>query len=260
VLSPELVAQASAAWLWYPDDATVVDTDDYLLVRWPSYFASAPEVIRFSPRGDVAATLDEVLGRARAWDVDALICWVKLDAPAGYEELLQRRGATPEETVDVFARDLARGVPDLAPPDDLRVAWRHDLRTSRDCAAVSVAAFEEGAVPDDETLLRLAREAEADRLAGRGGEVIVYDGDTAIGTGGLTMAGTTARLWGAGVLPEARGRGAYRAVLAARLDYAVAHGATLALVKGRVKTSGPILRRAGFEAFGQERSYRLPLM
>jgi GNAT superfamily N-acetyltransferase len=68
-----------------------------------------------------------------------------------------------------------------------------------------------------------------------------------------------ARLWGGGVVPEARGRGAYRAVLDARLRYAVDHGATLALVKGRVETSGPILRRAGFAAYGQERAYLLSL-
>ncbi len=32
---------------------------------------------------------------------------------------------------------------------------------------------------------------------------------------------------------------------------------TMALVKGRVQTSGPILRRAGFGVYGQERSYRI---
>ena len=32
----------------------------------------------------------------------------------------------------------------------------------------------------------------------------------------------------------------------------------LALVKGRVETSGPILRRAGFTAYGDERCYRWP--
>ena len=33
----------------------------------------------------------------------------------------------------------------------------------------------------------------------------------------------------------------------------------MALVKGRVETSGPILRRAGFGVYGQERAYRMPL-
>ena len=31
----------------------------------------------------------------------------------------------------------------------------------------------------------------------------------------------------------------------------------MALVKGRVETSAPILRRAGFAAYGEERAYRV---
>ena len=38
-----------------------------------------------------------------------------------------------------------------------------------------------------------------------------------------------------------------------------AHGATLALVKGRAETSGPILLRAGFAEYDEERCYWLPL-
>ncbi|HEY1118443.1 MAG TPA: GNAT family N-acetyltransferase, partial [Acidimicrobiales bacterium] len=90
---------------------------------------------------------------------------------------------------------------------------------------------------------------------GGGGAVVAYLDDRPVGSGGLTVAGRDARLWGGGVLPETRGRGVYRALLAARLDYARDVGAELAIVKGRVETSGPILRRAGFEGFGQERSY-----
>jgi hypothetical protein len=61
------------------------------------------------------------------------------------------------------------------------------------------------------------------------------------------------------VVPAARGQGVYRAVLDARLSYAVTHGATIALVKGNVATSGPILRKAGFTSFGQEPIYDIPL-
>jgi hypothetical protein len=61
------------------------------------------------------------------------------------------------------------------------------------------------------------------------------------------------------VIPEARGQGIYRAVLGARLSYAAGHGASMVLVKGKVDTSGPILRRAGFAAFGQEIVYWVPL-
>ncbi len=54
-------------------------------------------------------------------------------------------------------------------------------------------------------------------------------------------------------------RGAYRAVLAERLRLARAHGAALALTKGRVETSCPILLRAGFTDYGEERCYWLSL-
>jgi GNAT superfamily N-acetyltransferase len=80
-----------------------------------------------------------------------------------------------------------------------------------------------------------------------------------VGTAGVTVAGPDARLWGGGVLPEARDRGVYRALLAARLEYAVERQCEIAIVKGRVDTSGPILRRAGFSAYGTERSYLLDL-
>ncbi|MEW1974492.1 MULTISPECIES: hypothetical protein [Microbacterium] len=56
---------------------------------------------------------------------------------------------------------------------------------------------------------------------------------------------------------SARGRGAYRAVLAERLRASAELGATTAIVKGRIATSAPILTRVGFERFGDERAYRL---
>ncbi len=71
--------------------------------------------------------------------------------------------------------------------------------------------------------------------------------------------GLVARLWGAGTLPRFRGRGAYRALLAERMRVARGYGATLALVKGKVDTSGPILRRAGFTPYGEERAYCVPV-
>jgi GNAT superfamily N-acetyltransferase len=77
-----------------------------------------------------------------------------------------------------------------------------------------------------------------------------------VGTAGSTLAGSAVRLWGAGVLEPARGRGVYRAMLAARLRWALEEGASMALVKGRTVTSAPVLRRAGFASYGQERCWQ----
>ncbi len=75
-------------------------------------------------------------------------------------------------------------------------------------------------------------------------------------TGGMTLVDDVARLWAGVTLPEFRGRGGYRAVLAERLRVARERGATMGLVKGRVETSAPILRRLGFDVFDDERAYR----
>lgn len=258
-VTPAEVAAASAAWNWFPDDAVTVDTDAYLLVRWPDYYLAAPTVIRFDSDAEVPATLDEAADHARGWGADALLVWVKLDAPADLEPELQRRGGVLDETVDVFALDLTSGAADLAVPGDLAVRWQVDEATTRDALEVGVAAFGEGSVPDDDRVRELAAQAADDFAAGRGASALAYLDDRPVAAGGLSMVDRVARLWGGGVVPDARGRGAYRAVLAARLAHAVAHGSTVALVKGRVETSGPILRRAGFEVFGQERSYVVAL-
>ena len=55
-------------------------------------------------------------------------------------------------------------------------------------------------------------------------------------------------------MPEARGTGVYRAVLDHRLRAGRGLGCRVALVKGRVDTSAPVLRRAGFATYGEERA------
>jgi GNAT superfamily N-acetyltransferase len=84
-------------------------------------------------------------------------------------------------------------------------------------------------------------------------------GGQPVSTGGCTLRGEVAHLWGAVTLREHRRRGCYRAVLAERLRLAQAHGATLALVKGRPETSGPILLRAGFADCDTERCFWLSI-
>jgi hypothetical protein len=79
------------------------------------------------------------------------------------------------------------------------------------------------------------------------------------GAGGCTLAGEVAQLWGAITLPASRGRGSYRAVLAERLRLAREHGGTMGLAKRRILNSGPILLRAGFAGYREERCYWLPI-
>jgi len=263
-VTPDEVAAASAAWLWFPDDATTYSTEELLVVRWPDYFGVPPTLMQLAAHGpdvedDVDRLLAEAAQRVQTWGMSELVVRVGVDAPAALVETLEDLDATVVETVDVFALDLDGPVPDLAPAADVEVRWALDEPTTRDHLLVGIAAFEEGELPDEERLRELAEETALAHREGSGSAVVAYLDGAAVGSGGLTLADGVARLWGAGVVPDARGRGVYRSVLTARLQYAVAHDASFALVKGRVESSGPILRRAGFAPYGQERDYRLSL-
>ena len=72
------------------------------------------------------------------------------------------------------------------------------------------------------------------------------------GAGGATSATRGLLIWGGATAEWARGRGAYRALVRARWDEAVARG-TPALTVGANASSGPILTRLGFEKVVQFR-------
>ncbi len=257
-LSPASVVAASNAWSWIPDTAVTAETGEYLLVRFPDYFEHQLELVRFSPAGPVPDAVAAVLDRARQFGLPELYWMVRLDSPPGVAELLGG-GATVDETVDVLALDLRGGAPALpAPACDVSVRWATDVATARDGSLVGAGVFGGSVPPQD----RLARNAERDSAAvpaGEGGLAVAYLDGAPVGSGGVSLVDGVARLWGGAVLASARGQGVYRALLAARLSYGAAHGTSMALVKGRVETSAPILRRAGFAAYGRERIYRVPL-
>ena len=262
-LSADEVVAASNAWTWIPDNAVTAATEEYLLVRFPDYFEHPLELLRFTPSGQSAAALatavETVLERAREFGLPDLYWWVKLDSPPEVADLLRARGATVDETLDVLAVDLRPGTPEILPPGrDVELRWATEVATHRDGTQVGVAVFG-GSMPPEERLAEEARRDRATVKAGDGGMVVAYVDGAAVGSAGVAMADGVARLWAGAVLEPARGQGVYRAVLGARLNYGAHHGATMGLVKGRVDTSGPILRQAGFAAYGQEIMYRVPL-
>jgi GNAT superfamily N-acetyltransferase len=262
-LSADKVVAASNAWVWVPDNATTESTEEYLLVRFPDYFDHPLELLRFNPAeapaAGLAGAVETVLDRARQFGLPALYWWVKLDSPPEVADLLRARGAVVDETLDVLAVDLRRGPPELLPPvKEVTLRWATEVTTHRDGTQVGVTVFG-GSMPPQERLAEEAKRDGATVRAGDGGMVVAYVDGAPVGSAGIAMTEGVARLWGGAVLEAARGRGVYRALLGSRLTYGAAHGATMGLVKGRVDTSGPILRQAGFNVYGQEISYRVPL-
>ena len=134
-----------------------------------------------------------------------------------------------------------------------------DERTFRAASAVSVQGWG-GVEPDETEIARQLKEVLQDLAAWSTFRVVAIVDDEPVSTGSCTLTGEVALLWGAITLPAARGHGSYRAVLAERLRLAREHGATLVMAKGRALASGPILLRAGFTDFGEERCFWLPVI
>lgn len=253
------VLDAAARWSWVPEGSRVAE-GELTIIQRPAWVGGHVAVER-TPRGRAAAQLvDEAVAVAREWG-DVALEWALADRddPTVAAEL-EARGATVIERLDVLARPLpADPAPSAPGVSTRRVASREDVIA---IGAINAAVWG-NALPSEERIAQVLEEERRGAADGTGFRVLAtLDGDV-VSTGGVTLApgprGTVARLWGAATLEGARGRGAYLAVLAERLRLSAEHGATLALVKGRIATSAPILARAGFRRVGGERRFRLPL-
>jgi len=165
-----------------------------------------------------------------------------------------RTARPPGEIIDEVAA-LVRGwgLPGVA------VELVSDERTFRAASAVSVQGWE-SVEPDQAEIARQLKETLRDLATWSSFRVVAFADGEPVSTGGCTLTGEIALLWGAITLPASRGHGSYRALLAERLRLAREHGATLAMAKGRALPSGPILLRAGFTDYGEERCFWLPVV
>jgi hypothetical protein len=258
------VLAASDAWSWVPDEARVHRTDELLVVAYPDYVGTPTVARSLGNVQEAAALVDEAHEVARAFGRDRV--WWNVTGsrgPEGLEDELLSRGGEVVQRMDVLALPLGDGAPDLGVPDlgvPQGVTTRRvvDAESLREALEVSRVAFDDPPVTDDmvaDHLAEVRRTVETDA----GARVVAYVDGRPGSTGGFTLAGDVARLWGGGTHPDLRGRGAYRTALAARLQLAAGMGATLALTHGRVDTSSPILQRLGFTRYGEQRQLVLDL-
>lgn len=264
--TPQRVLDAAAGMEWVPEGAIEVRTGDYRLVRYPDAGLDptfhAAQVTWSRTVRPLDEVIDEVAAHVRGWHLPGVAWWVSAESqPASTDEVLRARGAELIDAVQVLARELGGGLPQLDVPPDVIVELVRDERTFRAASAVTVQgqAGWGGGEPEAAEIARQLDEAITDLATWSRFRVLALVDKEPVSVGGCTLAGEVARLWGAVTLPASRGRGAYRAVLAERLRLARDHGATLALVEGRSMRTGPTLLRAGFADYGEERCYWLPI-
>jgi GNAT superfamily N-acetyltransferase len=211
------------------------------------------------PAQDVAAVIEKAHAIVRGWGRDQ-VWWVVSDVgpSAEVEQELRRRGAVATERSDILAIPLAGEVPDLDVPERIVVRPVTDEQALRDALGVEADAFDWPS-PTVEQIRDGLAELRSGLATGSGGRFVAYLEGQPAGTGGWGRAGEVLRLWGAGTTKSARGQGAYRAVLDARLRLARELGCTLGLTHGRVDTSSPILQKVGFTRYGEQRTLRIGL-
>lgn len=249
------ILRASAAWVWFPRDSDQQNSH-LQLVHYPERFGGGVRGSQVDSDADPVTVLDHAIERTRAWRETEFRFWTNASDRPDLEDELRRRGAEHVDTVAVFARPIGESDVDVPPGISAEVV--RTLDQVREVDRINVPVWQQQAL-DEEGLRVELDEITSNLDAGTHVRVLArFDADReAVSTGGCTIVDGFARLWGAATLEHARGRGAYRAVLAERLRVSAALGATTALVKGRTTTSAPILARAGFTYHGDERGYRL---
>ena len=264
--TPQRVLDAAIAMEWRPHGAIEVLADDYRLIRYPDWALDPVFPAAHVTRSRTGRTqrpadevIDEVAARVRRWGLRGVAWWVSsATRPPDTEKTLCARGGKQIDAVQILARELSVGLPDLDVPADVSVELVADERTFRAASMVTVRGWGRRE-PTGAALAREFAEVIRNLSTWSSFRVVAMIGQEPVSSGGCTLRGEVAELWGAVTLREYRRRGSYRAVLAERLRLAREHGAVLALVKGRVETSGPILLRAGFADYGQERCYWLSI-
>ena len=246
-----MLAEA-AAWVWIPPEARTVDDRRVPAHRLPGALRRPDRGAALDSERPADELIDDVLDAAHGLGRESVNFFELSDAtrPPDLEPRLRERGAELTETLAVLALDLARGVPDLDVPPDLEVRRVADLDDLRATDRIDVEVF--GGSHADEEALALAAPAAPTTTASSRCATACRSAPA-----GHVVAGETIRLWGGAVVPAARHTGAYRALLDHRLRAGVEAGCTMALVKGRVETSAPVLLRAGFQQYGEVRAYRL---
>lgn len=250
-VAPEAAAEDLDAYVLHPPSVACEVQSDLVLVDTgsPSPLGRFAARVRFT--GDVDARIAKVREWFRDRGLDAFT-W-KLGSqttPADLEARLRAHGAhedeaEPEHTAMVL---------DHEPPDAAAVVVKvvesyEEFVASAEIALVGLGGSftdEERAALREQLPVRYA--AYRDHPVARRYLAFVDGKPIAVGNAAQTSAGVVA-LTGGATLPEARGRGAYSALVRARWNDAVIAG-TPVLVTQASGLSRPILERLGFRAVG----------
>lgn len=239
----------------------VIDTPRYVVQLMPDFPIPGPNSVTWVRC--TAADADEVIREARSYFASRRLplMWT-LDPgtlPSDFPDALAAHGVVPDPhapRVDVMALPIdlvveEPGVRGLEIRDALA-----DAASFRAADAAAAEAFT-GETPTDDPRVAAAQERRRlNAIAGgnRRHLLALIDGEPAGASGMNLFPPAGAIINGGAVRPKFRGRGIYRAMVAARLALAREAGVAGLSVWG-APTSAPILARLGFEVVGLRKFY-----
>jgi GNAT superfamily N-acetyltransferase len=224
-------------------DTRVVEREGWFQRITPSS-ANHNEVLRSAvEEADAERVIDEVVAQYRALGKPTRWFTGPWTRPADFGDRLLRRGFRRSETrgmgCDTDAA-VARG--------DTRV---HRVETDADLDAYLHASRIAWAI--DESDLEATRASYRARL----GTLLVLFIAEGAGTGAVLLRDDYGYFVGGAVAESARGRGVYRALVAARLAFLRDRGIEYAVTHAREATSAPMLEHIGFETLFRGACYEL---
>ena len=232
---------------WIPEESTVISRPELLAIATPGCDSHLNSVFRARPEAGREA---ELVSEVMALHADAKASRFLLAdtvETTSLEGALAARDYRETYEHDMPAVSAAAFMPRTR--GDFKVRAVCDSAGLRDSYVVSDAAF---GVRD-----RLHSDAEELALycgaESRSRFFVAYDGSEPVSAGAINENRElgVALLWGGGTVPAARGRGAYSAVLSARIAWAASRGIDVVGVFARTATSSPIVAAQGFERCGR---------
>ena len=240
--TPAQLAENTGMYLLPRPSYETVVTDDYTYVAGPN---NAWVLDIREPN------LEWARAESRRRDIPLVEWWVGWSVRPSLAAGLLGLGLVPDDEPVLTGMTCA-----AAPPEAPQIEVRAIETAAQYLEAVAVD-WEVWQIPDAVRAKR--RVTEVDRFddeyaAGTAHHWAAFDDGRPVGFGrGIDMADGVALMGGA-VLPEARGRGVYRALVRARWDHAVARGTPLLVVQaGRM--SAPVLDGLGFARHGEIRLF-----
>ena len=245
----QLLEQTQWDVSWVPPGTQIIDRPELLCVAHPRDTPTLNSVLRLRAAD---ADLTNLLGEVRATHAgrtSRVQVPPTIQRPA-LERALRQAGYTPGHEHDGYVSPTDAHRQPLRPGLTVRRVDRLSLLQDATDAANAAFGKQDAPSPDEQAaFLRGCADP-----GGRVHRFVVYDQDgVPLTTGGMTLFEETsfAFLWGGGTVPSGRGRGAYSALVTARLAWARHSGIHAAGLYARLETSAPIVAAQGFTAHGR---------